>query len=208
MKNLAKKLLNVMDACSHVLKNGENSFHHYKYATSADVLEKVNAALVENGLCSIAVPEILDVVEVTNLKGNIERLATVKMDILLIDKDSGETVTLTGIGSGQDGGDKAVMKAQTAAIKYAYMLSLAISTGDDPEADGKTDENTEITFIESNMQKKTTEKLQIGADKTQNLLVCNDCGNVITEKVRQYSKDQYGKSLCMDCQKKTKKTAC
>lgn len=29
------------------------------------------------------------------------------------------------------------MKAQTAAIKYAYMLSLAISTGDDPEADQK-----------------------------------------------------------------------
>ena len=34
------------------------------------------------------------------------------------------------------------MKAQTAVIKYAYLLSLAISTGDDPEADHRTDENS------------------------------------------------------------------
>ena len=200
MKNLAKKLLNVMDACSHVLKNGENSFHHYKYATSADVLEKVNAALVENGLCSIAVPEILDVVEVTNLKGNIERLATVKMDILLIDKDSGETVTLTGIGSGQDGGDKAVMKAQTAAIKYAYMLSLAISTGDDPEADSKTDE---IAVMR--------EKTQPAGEKTKteekNGCSCSDCGLRITGKVKNYSEGKFGKPLCMKCQKRAKGAA-
>jgi len=195
MKNLAKKLLNVMDACSHVLKNGENSFHHYKYATSADVLEKVNAALVENGLCSIAVPEILDVVEVTNLKGNIERLATVKMDILLIDKDSGETVTLTGIGSGQDGGDKAVMKAQTAAIKYAYMLSLAISTGDDPEADGKTDESGgTVAQIKQGTRKESPHQVPV-----EN--VCEKCGVMISERVGRYSMRKYGKSLCMDCQK-------
>ena len=34
------------------------------------------------------------------------------------------------------------MKAQTAAIKYAFMLSLCIATGDDPEADTGTDEVT------------------------------------------------------------------
>ncbi len=201
MKNLAKKLLNVMDACSHVLKNGENSFHHYKYATSADVLEKVNAALVENGLCSIAVPEILDVVEVTNLKGNIERLATVKMDILLIDKDSGETVTLTGIGSGQDGGDKAVMKAQTAAIKYAYMLSLAISTGDDPEADGKTDESGgTVAKIKQGTRKETPKAVAAGQ-------ACEKCGGVISDRVGRYSMRKYGKSLCMDCQKELQNIA-
>ena len=193
MKNLAKKLLNVMDACSHVLKNGENSFHHYKYATSADVLEKVNAALVENGLCSIAVPEILDVVEVTNLKGNIERLATVKMDILLIDKDSGETVTLTGIGSGQDGGDKAVMKAQTAAIKYAYMLSLAISTGDDPEEDQNTDKN---------MEGKRSGDKEMSSEGEKEEPFCEHCGRKITEKVRMYSVKRFGSSLCMKCQKR------
>lgn len=192
MKNLAKKMIDVMKDCSRVLKNGENSFHHYKYVTSADVLEKVNAALVKNGICSIAVPELLNMVEVTNLKGNIEHLATVKMDILLIDKDSGETVTITGMGSGQDGGDKAIMKAQTAAIKYAYLLSLAISTGDDPEADLKTDENMERVKHENKPSTLT---------KVNNGLCCEQCGMEITEKVSRYSIHRFGSSLCMKCQK-------
>ena len=42
MKKIAMKLLEVMKECSYIQKNGTNSFHGYKYATSADVLEKVN----------------------------------------------------------------------------------------------------------------------------------------------------------------------
>ena len=197
-----------MNECSHVLKKGENNFHHYKYATSADVLEKVNASLVKNGICSIAVPELLNIVDVTNSKGNIERLATVQMNILLIDKDSGETVTITGIGSGQDSGDKAVMKAQTAAIKYAYMLSLAISTGDDPEADRNTDENTQAvpkqSIIKNNKTGTTCRAKVIVASKGKSFLTCSACGVVITEKVARYSEGKYGQVLCMECQKKAK----
>ena len=64
------------------------------------------------------------------------------MTVTLVDMESGETFSLVGLGSGQDSGDKAVMKAQTASMKYAYLLSLAISTGDDPEADAQTDEHS------------------------------------------------------------------
>jgi hypothetical protein len=103
-------------------------------------LEKINSALTEQSICSVAVPEVISIVDVTTAKGNIERLATVRMNITLLDSVSGESVTITGIGAGQDSGDKAIMKAQTAAIKYAYLLSMAIATGDDPEADSKTDE--------------------------------------------------------------------
>ena len=139
MQKLAKKFIEVMKECSYVEKNGTNDYHGYQYATSADVLAKVNASLVNHGIASVAVPELLDMVDVTTSKGNIEKLATVQMQITLIDAESGETFSIVGIGSGQDNGDKAVMKAETAAIKYAYMLSLAISTGDDPEADVQTD---------------------------------------------------------------------
>jgi len=188
-----------MNECSHVLKKGENNFHHYKYATSADVLEKVNASLVKNGICSIAVPELLNIVDVTNSKGNIERLATVKMNVLLIDKDSGETVTITGIGSGQDSGDKAVMKAQTAAIKYAYLLSLAISTGDDPEADQRTDENMGAGKEKSFVVK--TKKQVVSKQANPH---CNDCNLEITTRVKTYSEGKFGRPLCMDCQKAAK----
>ncbi|MBP2664657.1 MAG: superfamily, partial [Firmicutes bacterium] len=116
MKNIAGKLIKVMEECSVIRKNGTNDFHHYKYATSADVLEKVNASLVKHKIASIVLPEIVDSSEVTTNKGSIEHLVTVRVNITLVDGDSGESVALVGIGSGQDGGDKAVMKAQSAAI--------------------------------------------------------------------------------------------
>ena len=129
---IAKKLVNVMIECGHIAKNGLNSYHQYKYATAEDVLLKVNTALTKNKIASVVIPEIASMVDVTNLKGNTEHLVTVNVQIKLIDSESGECVDLFGIGSGQYVGDKAVMKAQTAAIKYAYMINLCIATGDGP----------------------------------------------------------------------------
>ena len=140
MQKIAKKFVEVMRDCSHVAKNGTNEFHKYKYATAADVLEKVNASLTKHGIASVVTPLLLSMQEITTAKGNTERLATVEVTVTLIDADSGETLTLKGLGSGQDSGDKSVAKAQTMALKYCYLNSLAIATSDDPEADRHTDE--------------------------------------------------------------------
>ncbi|MEN6383832.1 MAG: ERF family protein [Phycisphaerales bacterium] len=191
MKNIAGKLIRVMEECSAVPKNGTNDFHHYKYATSADVLEKVNASLVKHNLASIVVPEIISNCDVVTNKGNTEHLVTVKVSITLIDGDSGESLTLVGLGSGQDAGDKAVMKAETAGIKYAFMLSFSISTNDDPEADSKTDEEV----YASDVGKSNT----VAANDH---LVCTDCGNKITTGIRNVSMKKYGRPLCMKCQRK------
>ena len=114
MKAIAKKLVQVMSDCAYVQKSGTNDFHRYKYATAADVLEKVNASLVKHGVAVTAQAELIDVREVTNAKGNIERLATVRTTLTLVDSDSGETMVCSGLGSGQDPGDKSSMKACTA----------------------------------------------------------------------------------------------
>lgn len=202
MKNLAKKLIEVMNECSYVAKNGENGYQHYTYATCADVLDKVNTSLVKHGICSVAIPELISMVDVTTSKGNTEKMATVKMDILLTDMDSGETASITGLGSGQDAGDKAIMKAQTAAIKYAYMLSFAISTGDDPEADSKTDEHTMVEPVKAKPKESKPATTKKKFNHSTNVLVCDECGAVITEKVRQFSESIYGRPLCMKCQRK------
>ena len=78
MKQIAKKLVQVMADCAYVQKNGTNDFHRYKYATAADVLEKVNASLVKHGVAVTAQAEMIDLREVTTAKGNLERLATVR----------------------------------------------------------------------------------------------------------------------------------
>jgi hypothetical protein len=201
---IAKKLVNVMIECGHIAKNGLNSYHQYKYATAEDVLLKVNSALTKNKIASVVIAEIASMVDVINLKGNTEHLVTVNVQIKLIDSESGECVDLFGIGSGQDAGDKAVMKAQTAAIKYAYMMSLCIATGDDPEADTKTDENSSIgnkgSKIVNNVKKISTIR--------KSITVCANCGEEITsDRVVQFSMARYNKPLCMDCQKQMIKTA-
>lgn len=190
MQKLATKFIGVMKDCAHITKSGNNSFHGYKYATCSDVLLKVNSALTKNGIASIVSPELVSLVDVTTSKGNVEHLATVKADITLIDQDSGETFTLRGLGSGQDAGDKAVMKAQTAAIKYAYLLSLAISTGDDPEADSHTDESQVVKFPSVNP-----------TSSNRGSIVCSACGVKISPKVADFSNNKFGKQLCMNCQK-------
>ena len=141
MKEISAKLVHIMKACSYIQKTGKNTFHNYKYATAADVLEKANEALVENNVASIVKPKLIEFRDVLTAKGGTEHLATVEITVTLIDAVSGESLDIVGIGSGQDASDKAVMKAQTAALKYAWMMAMNISTGDDPEADEKTDKN-------------------------------------------------------------------
>ena len=219
MQKLASKFIQVMQERSHIEKNGVNSFHKYKYATSSDVMLKVNAALTKYGIASFVSPSLISLQEVKTAKGNIDHFATVEVEIKLIDKDSGEEAILKGLGNGQDNGDKAVAKALTSAMKYAYMMSLAISTGDDPEADRSVDENT---YIEDNdlepvnQQTQQTPPQQIPPVQQRqqpqpqqrprhqtvrnNNLTCYDCGAKISQKVADYSADKFGRHLCFNCQ--------
>ncbi len=209
MQNLASKLVEVMKSCKYVMKNGLNTFHKYKYATSADVLEKVNSALTKQGIATVVVPDIVKDEVVTTSKGNAEHLVTVKIEITLIDKDSGETATFRGFGSGQDASDKAIMKAQTAALKYAYMLSLAIATGDDPEADSRTDENMSTEKPEVPPQGKQNPQPKVNPVQgkiPKGGYRCYDCGAKISEKVAEFSSQRFGKCYCMECQKNKSST--
>lgn len=200
MKNLAKKLVEIMKACGHVSKNGTNGFHNYKYATATDVLALVNNALTKNGVITAVESSLLDLREVTTAKGNTENLATIEVSVSFFDSDSGESLKIKGIGSGQDAGDKAVAKAQTMGIKYAYLTSFAIATGDDPEADVHTDEvmSGNRNSTQYNNGQKT---------KTSASYACSDCRAFISQKVADYSKSKFGKYLCYDCQHAQEKVA-
>lgn len=202
---IAKKLVTIMTDCAHILKNGVNDYHKYKYVTAEDVLQKVNESLTKNKISSFVEPEILEFRDVTNLKGNTEHLATVKVVINLVDSESGEIIQFVGMGSGQDAADKAIMKAQTAAIKYAYMLSLCIATGDDPEADIKTDMNSFVAPQNAEQKQRYSSdkpKCNVKTGSINKIVTCADCGGIInSDKVVDYSVKRYGRPLCMNCQK-------
>lgn len=195
---LYEKLSLAMKSCSYIEKTGENTFHGYSYVTSSDVLERVNDALTSVGLITAVTPTLLDLREVQTAKGNIDKHATISVTISIIDVETGELVQISGIGSGQDSGDKAIMKAETAAIKYAYMLSFCIATGDDPEADNTTDLNTQVIPPKTSTTRQAAKPNQL---MVSDALHCADCGCTISSKVSSFSKQRYHMPLCMNCQK-------
>lgn len=140
LPTLKEKLSKVAAYCAYVRKDGVNLFHKYNYATAATIFEKVNEALIEHRLISVPTFEIASDKELTNAKGNRENMVACRCVLSVFDLDSdAKPLSTVAFGSGQDNGDKAVMKAQTAALKYAWMMLLNISTGDDPEDDAKVD---------------------------------------------------------------------
>lgn len=139
-KNIAAKLVQVMKTCGYVRKDSENKEQKYKYVSAAAVAEKVNQALVENRLISVPEFSLVSEKEKATAKGGIWQLVTVQCKLTIIDADSGESVTVVSLGTGTDPGDKAAAKAQTMAMKYAWLTALNIETGDEPENDGRTDQ--------------------------------------------------------------------
>lgn len=138
MAGLAKKLAEVMAEVGYVQKDATNDFHRYRYASAEAVLRKVNAALSSRGVAVSSQADLLRYEQVPGSKGGVSNFAVVKLTLGLTDGE--ETIRIDGLGSGMDSGDKAVMKANTAALKYAVANAFLISWGDDPEADSKIDQ--------------------------------------------------------------------
>ena len=187
--SIGQKMVAVMESCRYMPQDGYNSFQKYKYTTAAGMFAKINEALTEQNLFTQVELTLLEMRDATTSKGNAEKHAVVSAKITITDAETGETVTFTGLGSGQDGGDKAVMKAQTAALKYAYIGGLCIAMSDDPESD------TNTTY-------QPPPKSNGNANGNEFVDKCAGCGKGITQKVSEFSAKKFGKPLCMDCQKK------
>lgn len=139
MKSIAAKLVQVAKNCEYVQKDATNKEQKYKYVSAAAILGKVNEALVQANLASVPEFSIVSEKEKSTSRGGVWQLVTVQCHLTIIDADSGEVVSVISLGTGTDPGDKAVAKAQTMALKYAWLTALNIETGDDPEADDNTD---------------------------------------------------------------------
>lgn len=184
---IGEKITAVMEACRHMPKDAENSFQHYRYTTAAGMFARINEAMTSQGLYTQVEMTLLDLRDVTTSKGNSEKHAVVSAKITVTDSETGESVTFTGLGSGQDAGDKAIMKGNTAALKYAYIGGLCIAMSDDPESDSGN------TYQPPAPKKSNGNGDIVGK--------CDKCGKAVTAKVADYSQKKFGKRLCYDCQK-------
>lgn len=137
--SLNAKILHLMAKVGSMPKDGTNAFHNYKYMSDAALKAKLQPALVELGLIALQRMHVITNEWVENSKGERSNYVLVSCSLSVIDVEGGDEEQVTSLGSGMDKGDKAVMKAQTAAHKYAWSHMLNIPTGDDPEADATTD---------------------------------------------------------------------
>lgn len=184
--SIGTKMIEVMRACRYMVKDAENAAQGYKYLSAAGMFAQINAELTARNLYTQATMTLIDVRQVVTVNNTQEKFAVVEATVIITDAATGETVTFGGTGSGQDAGDKAVMKANTAALKYAYIGGLCIAMSDDPESDTNT---------AAYPRKPNPAGMNNVVGK------CDKCGKAITQKVVDYSRQKFGQRLCIDCQK-------
>lgn len=128
--------------CGYVQKDGYNEGQKYNFASAAGIYAKINPAVFSRGILVEPDVELIQAPPTLIVRDDsgkvVQGIAVVKTRLRLTGP-AGDVAAFSGIGAGMDAGDKAVMKAQTAASKYAWMTAFCISTGNDPEADESTD---------------------------------------------------------------------
>lgn len=211
--SIGKKLTAVMAACRYMPLDKTNTFQNYKYTSAAAMFAKINEAMSEQKLYVENTSEILETSDVTNARGALEKYVVMKAKVTIRDAEmSGESVTFEGIGSGQDGSGKAVMKANTAALKYAYIGGLCIAMADDPEEtptpatqappqmQRQPQPNQPPPAIQQPPQQPPIQQPPQQTRQPRQRLICSACGAPITQKVADYSQKKYGQYICYECQ--------
>lgn len=114
-------------------KEGYNDFNKYNYLMEAQVTTKIKELFDIHGVVFHYQSEVTETKEYQGNNGGTQFLVTVKIPYSFYDVESGEKLDGVAYGQGADKGDKGIYKAITGAIKYIYMKTFNIPTGDDAE---------------------------------------------------------------------------
>ena len=125
---LLKKLHQIQAKVGTMEKDGFNAFSKYKYLTETQVTIKMKHLLNEVGVLFTYSSEVAEIRDIGSQTGVVVRITYRFWDI-----DTGDYIENSVDGIGADKGDKGVYKGITGAIKYIYMKTFNIPTGDDPE---------------------------------------------------------------------------
>lgn len=137
---IAAKLAKIAGEIGKIEKGGYNQAQRYAFARDEDISDAIRPVLARNGVAIVktSVQMLNSEARETTNRDNRTVYSTyteVHVKISLADVDTGEMAEFEGIGSGIDSGDKSVYKAITGAKKYAWIVGLTLSFGEDPEAD-------------------------------------------------------------------------
>jgi len=134
---LVARLVAAMGEIGALNKGGNNQAQNYKYVTSEDVLSVVRSALWKHGIFFMC--QVDSAIREESRSGK-QYLVTLKMTMVFHCADTGEKLEAPWFSEAADSGDKAINKAQTAAVKYFLLKTFLIPTSDEPDADQRSPE--------------------------------------------------------------------
>lgn len=130
-----------------ISKDGNNSAQGYKFRGIDQVYGALSPLLARHGLCvlpRIIEREMHERVTIKEYQGNRKEsvlfYVTVTAEFDFVSADDGSTHTVRTYGEAMDSGDKATNKAMSAAYKYAALMTFAIPTEGDNDADASSHE--------------------------------------------------------------------
>lgn len=150
--DIYEALLSVYREVGYVQKTGKNDAQKYRYAGEADLIAALRPSMIKNDIIfwPSGVERTQEIQIASSQHGeaftknvfNTKVIATLQFTFRHV--PSNTEIKVQVIGEGVDNGDKASYKAMTGALKYALRQTFLIETGDEPEADTKTDKDAEV----------------------------------------------------------------
>lgn len=133
------KLARIMGSLPTLLPIGRNAHFGYNFIKDTQVSGAVRPRMAREGL--MLIPNVLseEWVETKTAKGGISYVTKLHVQFTIIDSESGDSITGSAYGYGDDAGDKGANKALTAAEKY-FLLKLFQIGGEDLEDDSRADQ--------------------------------------------------------------------
>lgn len=182
-RNIYDKILAVMESVRYLSKDIEVQYKTtgYKALSEAKVTSIMREQMMSQRLVMFPVEMY------SSRDGQISHV-DVKYRIVNADNPE-ESIEVVSCGDGFDTQDKGAGKAMTYALKYAWLRTFAIPTGDETDA---------------------ISSAEIDDDPLNNLIICEECGEVLMphddgknvyspEKVAEITKKKYKRVLCWDC---------
>ena len=141
---LLKKIAEVTKAVQYVQKKGSNSMQNYSYVRERDITALVREHVLEKGLLLMTTQKGNTIITEKDVKSKSVTFATVKIEIAIIDIDTGANIEVNFDGTGADygTGDKAVYKAITGAVKYCLLKAFMIEAGEEDPTPNEPDAET------------------------------------------------------------------
>ena len=183
--NISTAMIAIEKEIQGMIPDANNPFFKSSYITLDGILEYIRPILAKNNIWLFQ-----------NAFGDGEYICVVTR----LNHSSGEFIETDVLKMKPQKNDPQQLGS---CITYAKRYQLASLLGISSEID---DDGNKASIV-SKDKKNNTQNIQNKENKNShsNELVCEKCGKKISQKVADYSKKQYGKALCMDCQKAFKR---